>query len=166
MSTTLTVKGYFSNGRSRVAGIHWPGGSARIPGKLGGAFLPEFQQRAVQYGKTFKSELEEAPKRADGLPKFEYMEITYSIYLQNGGSYVGHLYLALTPEALNRLTKEYGKPLNFDDVNVRQRFMREDNGLRKLKCIGVVDMTKYRNANAFWCKVRFYANSLYQVVFV
>ena len=87
MSTTLTVKGYFSNGRSRVAGIHWPGGSART-GKLGGAFLPEFQQRAVQYGKTFKSELEEAPKRADGLPKFEYMEIAYNIYLQNGGSYV------------------------------------------------------------------------------
>jgi len=166
MRLGLVVIGHFANGQKRMADLCWEGGPAKTQNPTGGEFLPAFKQRASQYGRTFKAELEEAPKRADGLPTFDYISISYGITHMNGQSNVGHLYLAITSKGMEKLIKlNKGNLINFDDTNVRHRFMWTDTGLMRANCSAIVDMTKYHNMNAFWSKVRLYANYLYQPVF-
>lgn len=155
MTIGFTVIGVFANGKHRMAEVNL----AKTRTQLGGAFLPEFQKIAVRYGQTFKVEIEEAPKRADGLPTFDYIVISYSLKSAAGVAKAGHLYLALTLSGLEKLAKHNkGELLNFDDANVQYRFMHSSMS-------AVVDMRKYTNVNAFWSKVRFYANYVYQTVF-
>lgn len=156
MSISFIVTGHFANGSKRYAGLRWQGGPTKTQNPKGATYLPAFQQRAERYGKAFETELEGAPKREDGLPRFEYIVISYKI--SAGKSHSGCIYLALTPNRLTKLTKNIGKPINLDDPRIRYSFLR-DGGC------AVVDMTKFKNADEFWLKVRIYANDIYCPLF-
>lgn len=143
MSVSYLVKGHFANGKTRVAGIHWPGGP----------LTPEFQQRVQQYDKVFKQEFIDAPKNAIGLPTFEHIEII----VHKDGRECHKVVLAITPRSVERLSKVYGKPLN---VSKHPEFTHNSRGV-------LVDLTKLgiKTPEAFWRSVQRYAADMYKTAF-
>ena len=142
MSYSLLVKGQFANGKSRSAGIHWPGHT----------ITPEIHQRVQQYEKVFQKELVEAPKTMAGLPTFEYIEIQLHKNPPQGAGMCEKVFLAVTPNSLAKLTAQYGKPINGSRGQINQHYQYNPKGI-------VVDLTKERTPEAFWRAVRIYTNN-------
>lgn len=142
MSYSLLVKGQFANGKSRSAGIHWPGHT----------ITPEIHQRVQQYEKVFQKEFVEAPKTMAGLPTFEYIEIQLHKNPPQGAGTCEKIFLAVTPNSLAKLTAQYGKPINGSRGQINPHYQYNPKGI-------VVDLTKERTPEAFWRAVRIYTNN-------
>lgn len=156
MNLALSVAGKFTNGMTRIAELNWTYG---MPFDETGELKPPFKRRAELYRKAYKREIAEAPKRGDGLPRFEYMAITYFRTTAAGQTVTGRLYVALTPKGLERVASStQGKSVNFDDIDARLKFMQGGQ-------ICVVDMTRCRNATVFWTKFEQYVDFMYRTVF-
>ena len=130
----FVVMGYFANGRRREAGVH-----------IGNGGTHDFHKGNERFAALLKTEIIEAPITPTGMPKFEYIEVTYHAQGVRSDSGLVQYGFALTPLALEKLNAEN---------------KRAGEPLRR-----IVDMTKFTNPNSFWSKMRTHINTLYSQAF-